>query len=185
MLCLRALALAALSGLLLLGACTSVPKGAADTNRAVSLGIERLKEQHVKTIQAFADLARQSVQQTWDYQILPETVTRVAGNRASLSRAEAMRIAGTALNVREELMDEIDANEQELLSAVEQEYGAVLSVNAVVTNYLASAEDLASARENLVQGGQSVADLFGFSDSPAFARILEIANNPIAAAESR
>lgn len=144
--------IAALFGCLaVLPACVAVPEGATATNQAVTTGLNRLMEQHKETAKALAESARQSVYQAWDNDILDRVIAdelKRAGT-ATLTADQAATAAATAADIREALIMRINAHEVVLLAQIDSNYQGVAAINKVVTGYLASAEKVRDARDQL------------------------------------
>ena len=168
------------SFLIIVSGCASVPPGATTTNQTVSQGILKLEAQHKSTVRAFASSARASVFQVWDYEILHRIIDdeRKRHGTNTLTPSQAAVAAATAADVREKLISQINQHENLLLKQVEQNYRGLISINDVVTGYLASLEDLKSASDTVNQELMSMAGI-SIEELPGPIRqILSIAEDP-------
>ncbi len=162
----------------LFGGCASVPEGASSTGEAVSEGVRRLRDQHLATIEAFAAAVRAEIQRTWDREILPETIAALAGAADPVPREKVAEIAATAAEVRDRLLAMVDERESLLAAEVRRNYATVLEMNAVVTGYLASLEELRDAQAGIKDRLLGLTGMPAAGMPAAIRELLEIAEDP-------
>jgi hypothetical protein len=142
-----------LSATLLLTGCVRIPKNASLLSAKVSEGVTRVQTEHEKVIVALANVERGVLDEQWDK--IYAKVESGYMQRNSLSDASRMsqddrrKIAANAAKVRENILSDIAAKEQELKDASRKNSDVVVQINEVVRRYLLSLEKWEEAREKI------------------------------------
>ncbi len=132
---------------LTLSACATVPANSPHLNQKVSEGILRLKQQHFVTLDKLYKMSLKKVNDDYDSIYAKATsIFEKKNGRAPSSEADFKVVSIIAAGIREDIIEKVRANHNEIKAAIEKNYDLVSSVNNEVTAYLYSAVRLAKAR---------------------------------------
>ena len=142
--------------LFMLCGCATIPTHIPELNNSVSVGLERLRDDHLSTIKQLASAMRKEVDGSWDDKIYGEVLKKYRKKYdinldERLTDSQSLEVATIAAGVRELLLNEINDFEETCTARIMENYARVISVNDDITKYLRGLVNIKEAESDLMK----------------------------------
>jgi len=133
--------------------CATYSQNAAFVSHQVTEGIQRIQEENEKVIVALAETQRAIFDEKWD-DIYATVEKKYMDNNKMTSDSplkfeDRKKIAATAAQIREDILNIIAQKEGDLLNKSRSNTKTVIGINDEVTRYLNSLEDIGKVRSRI------------------------------------